>query len=175
VVITKDTDEQIVLRQTAGRRIFWGCVGGFGGGFIVATGVLGAGEVIWAGIALICGGLVLVLGALCLSAHFKQITFDQPPGSITVGTGVRPLPCRSRHISKAEVESVDVQFIRASGEGPPPPFGYPNRWDVSVRVAGKNVHLHTDDKENNVTYLANRIAGAFAGLPARAPRFPGTS
>ena len=114
MVITKDTDEQIVLRQSTGRRILWGSLGGFGGAFIVAMGVLGAAEVIWAGIGLICAGLVFILGGLCLSAHFKQITFDHSLGYVTIRAGAGPFPLRTRRISKTELEGVHVEFLSGS-------------------------------------------------------------
>ncbi|GAG24630.1 unnamed protein product, partial [marine sediment metagenome] len=147
VVITKDTDEELVLEQSPGKRIAWVCLGGFSGLFFPLLGLVWMDDSIWAGIGLICGGLLLLLGGLYVAANRKEITFDRSLGYITIRAGAKRFPLRTRRISKTQIESVHVDFFSGSSDlrsG----AGAPNHWLVSVRIAGKKVYLHNDDKQS---------------------------
>ena len=159
MIITKDTDEQIVLQQSRGMRIFAKCLAGFGALFFL-IGLMLIGVDIWAFIVITSVGLVCLLIGLYGAGNVKEITFDHSLGYITVRGGAKPFPLKARHISKAEVQRVDIRFLRGGLRGQ---VTVPDRWEASVALAGKKVKIHTDVKQRNAQYIANRIR-TFVGL-----------
>ena len=101
---------------------------------------------------------------------FKEITFDRLLGQITVSTGVKPFPSKTKVISKTEVEDVFVRFLDpnlSAANFPFNPYARYNRWETSVRmVGGGEVEIHTNSKESVVSHLRDRIEAFVRDRPA---------
>jgi len=175
MVISRDTDEQIVLREA-------GLLRGFGIFFTVFGVILlvlalpffalmlgQEGTSFWLALMVIVPLTAIIVG-FYFSLKFKEITFDRLLGQITVSTGVKPFPSKTKVLSKSEVKDVYIRCLEPNlwaAFYTNNPYARHHCWKTSVRmVGGGEVEIHTDLKESVVSHLRDRIEAFVRDRPA---------
>ena len=106
------------------------------------------------------GIVAILLGILLLVRSSTRITFDQPPGYMTMRWGVRrywPYFVRTTQISKEEAREARVRGVDRTVGGMYS-FGTVTVYQVRVMMSsGKEVTLHEDSEQHVADYLARRI------------------